>query len=385
MKAGTWLLPLWLQCIFAWSGVVSTSEPFLVYWNVPSFLCGKFDVHINVSRFGVVQNAGDIFRGEKVTILYNPGAFPVLDEGGRAVRGGIPQNGSLPTHVQHFLDTLNAYVPLDFKGAAVLDFETYYPSYSRSPAKYQHASQAWVRKKHPDWSKDEVVAEAERSFNASARDFFQSLLWVARESRPGGLWGYYHYPYCNDYQPFSKCQPQTEAMNKGLSWLFKSSAALYPSIYIFYWSDFSPRSRRQHARLNLLEALAIRRRDNPTASILPYMWYRYHDTARLLTPVDIVNILGLTRMLGVQGAVMWGSTHDLDTKEKCVDFKAFAEGKLGPLVRYISHLPRPKLRRLLASRAHLKRAVRAALRETKTWTVDGTGRRCSNRVLEGCT
>ena len=40
--------------------------PFLVYWNVPSQHCAKFGVHINVSQFGLVQNADDAFHGDKV-------------------------------------------------------------------------------------------------------------------------------------------------------------------------------------------------------------------------------------------------------------------------------------------------------------------------------
>lgn len=386
MRAYARLFLCWLcACLCAWRGVACVSQPFRVYWNVPSYFCGKFDVHINVSQFGIVQNAGDVFRGEKVTILYNPGTFPYLDEEGRAVWGGIPQNGSLPTHVQHFINTLNSVVPLDFKGAAVLDFEKYYPSYTASAYQYREASRAWVKERHPDWSPENVETHALESFNASARDFFQSLLWVARELRPGGLWGYYHYPYCNDYQPLATtCMPLIKKMNKELSWMFRSSAALYPSMYVRYWSGFSPRARHQHARLNLLEGLEARRRDNPTAPVLPYFWYRYHDTPRLLSPVDIVNTLGLTRVLGGQGAVVWGGIADLATKQQCLEFKAYAEGKLGPLVRYLAHLPRAKLRRLLASRARLKRGVRTALREVKTRAVDGAGR-CSNRVLGECT
>ncbi|XP_045106450.1 hyaluronidase-like isoform X2 [Portunus trituberculatus] len=386
MRADTRLFPWWLcACLCALRGVACASEPFHVYWNVPSFLCGKYGTYINVSQFGIVQNAGDAFHGEKVTILYDPGAFPMFDKEGQALRGGIPQNGSLATHIQRFINTLNTIVPLDFKGAGVLDFEKYYPSYTESPAEYRVASRAWVKEKHPDWSPEKVEIHAWESFNSSARDFFQSLLWVARELRPGGLWGYYHYPYCNDWKAFSTtCNPQIKKMNEKLSWMFKSSVALYPSMYVRYYSGYSPRARRQHARLSLLEGLAARRRDNPTAPVIPYMWYRYHDTPDLLYPVDIVNTLGMTRLLGGQGVVVWGGGKDLATKEKCQELKAYAEGQLGPLVRYLAHLPRTKLRRLLASRARLKRGVRAALREVKTRAVDGAGAWCSNRV-GGCT
>ena len=52
----------------------------------------------------------------QVTILYRPGAFPHLDNDGKPVGGGVPQNGSLTTHVQHFINTLVSLVPIDFTG-----------------------------------------------------------------------------------------------------------------------------------------------------------------------------------------------------------------------------------------------------------------------------
>lgn len=379
MRASTWLSP-WL-CAWLWVSAVCAS-PFSVYWNVPSHQCAKYDVYINVSQYGLLQNAGDAFYGDKVTIQYAPGAFPYLDKGGQPVRGGIPQNGSLTTHVQDFINKLNTLVPLDFAGAAVLDFEEYYPSYQLSPPKYREASRAWVRAQHPTWSPQQVEEYAEESFNASAKDFFQSLLWVGRELRPGGLWGYYHYPYCHNYHPGDKqCRAKTQQMNQELSWLFEGSAALYPSLYIMRGVGFSPHARSQHARLNLLEALVVRRRVNSTVPVLPYLWYRYHDTSTLLSPVDMVTTMGMARLAGAEGAVVWGASADMATEKLCRSLKSYAEEKVGPLVRYLTHLPRAKLRRLLASRARLKRAVRVALRGVKR----GKGRRqvpdmCDNNL-----
>lgn len=44
----------------------------------------------------------------------------------------------------------------------------------------------------------------------------QVLLWLGREMRPQALWGYYHYPYCHDYQHGNpNCKPQVWS-NKGL-------------------------------------------------------------------------------------------------------------------------------------------------------------------------
>ncbi|TOF71694.1 hypothetical protein CGJ15_27855, partial [Vibrio parahaemolyticus] len=68
---------------------------------------------------------------DKVTIFYNPGAFPYLNNS-TAVNGGIPQNGNLTHHLQVFTDKVHQQMQVNFSGVAVLDFETYYPSLDMS-------------------------------------------------------------------------------------------------------------------------------------------------------------------------------------------------------------------------------------------------------------
>lgn len=57
-----------------------TVDKFDVYWNVPSFMCQKYGINFteNTKRWGIVANEGDAFRGEKMIILYDPGAFPAV-------------------------------------------------------------------------------------------------------------------------------------------------------------------------------------------------------------------------------------------------------------------------------------------------------------------
>lgn len=358
-------------CALVWAcawlcACVCASAPFRVYWNVPSHLCVGHGVYVNVSQYGLLQNAGDAFHGEKVTILYGPGEFPYLKEDAEGewqpVNGGVPQAGSLTSHGQAFLNTLNSLVPTDFKGAAVLDFEDYYPSLQLSAPQYKNASRAWVRARHPTWSPAEVDQESYASFNASAKDFFKTLLWVGREARPGALWGYYHYPYCHDYSPGEHvCRPKTQEMNDALAWLFEGSAALYPSLYVFKGAGFSPSTRRLHAAAALEEADRVRQKVNSTAPVLPYVWYRYHDDPAFLSPVDVVNTLGIARLWGTGGAVVWGASKDMATREQCLALKNYAEGQLGPLVRYLAHLPCAKLHHILTSRRRLRRRVKKVL------------------------
>ncbi|KAG7166238.1 Hyaluronidase-like [Homarus americanus] len=47
----------------------------------------------------------------------------------------------------------------------------------------------------------------------------------------------------------------------------------------------------------------------------------YHDSASFLSPLDTVNTMGFTKMLGLEGAVVWGSTSDVATKSECLILK----------------------------------------------------------------
>lgn len=364
----------WACCLLALTVICRLCDArFTVYWNSPTDACHKFGVYVDAAAFGIVQNTDDKFYGDKATIFYNPGAFPWLN-GTVPVNGGIPQNGNLSHHVQAFADKVRHQMQPNFSGVAVLDFESYYPSLDMSLPEYRKASREWVLDQFPLLPPSEVEQLAEETFNASARDYFEALLWTGRGLRPDALWGYYHYPYCHNYGPgVGDCKPLVMEVNNETQWLIEMSTALYPSIYIFKDSGWDPATRRLNTRGRLLEAIRMRQRAGVTIPILPYFWYRYHDSASLLLPVDVVNTLGFTRVLGLEGAVVWGSSEDVTSKDQCLTLKAYVEGQLGPLVKYLDSLPTAALRMIINSKRLLKRVVKKALRKDK-WLVSFTRR-----------
>ncbi len=77
-------------------------------WNVPTFQCHKYGLNFSqVSKWGMSQNYGDEFRGDRIALLYDPGWFPALLEanvGSDLVRrnGGVPQDGDITKHLEIF-------------------------------------------------------------------------------------------------------------------------------------------------------------------------------------------------------------------------------------------------------------------------------------------
>lgn len=83
------------------------SSNFPVYWNVPTESCYKYGVNFsNLKAYGLVQNNKDKFRGEKITILYDPGFFPAVMKSGDR-NGGVPQKGNLTRHLELFKKELD--------------------------------------------------------------------------------------------------------------------------------------------------------------------------------------------------------------------------------------------------------------------------------------
>lgn len=67
---------------------------FVVIWNVPSAVCqDKFNVFLNLSKFGILHNKNQLFAGDEMVLFYEPtpGLYPKYMSNGSALNGGLPQ------------------------------------------------------------------------------------------------------------------------------------------------------------------------------------------------------------------------------------------------------------------------------------------------------
>lgn len=88
-------------------------DEFRVYWNVPTFQCHRHGYNFtDVSEWGIQHNEGDSFRGDKISLLYDPGLFPALLQGGSSPgdyvirNGGVPHEGNITKHLDLFAQDL---------------------------------------------------------------------------------------------------------------------------------------------------------------------------------------------------------------------------------------------------------------------------------------
>ncbi|XP_049540426.1 hyaluronidase Tab y 2.0101-like [Anopheles darlingi] len=339
---------------------------FEVYWNIPTFMCTQYGMDFSGigQTYTVLQNANDTFRGDAVSILYDPGKFPALLEKPSTKtlykrNGGVPQEGNLTEHLELFERHLDELIPdRNFSGIGVIDFESWRPIYRQnfgSLQPYKDLSMKIEKDRHPYWSASRLEREATRRFEATGREFMERTLRLAKERRPRAAWGYYAFPYCFNMNGgvnsrTENCSPEVQRENNRLLWLFDGSDIVFPSVYLR--ESLSPIEREQLIRGRVREAVRVAQRTiGATAKrkVLTYLRYVYTDTIQYLTESDWINALAAMKSTGSDGIVLWGSSFDLNTRQECVNFKAYLDSTLGPVLsslqpRYmVENLPDPAI------------------------------------------
>lgn len=300
-----WMHPLILWCVITWpvwacSSNSSLSElPFFTVWNAPTQSCGsQYGVDLDLSVFDIIHNQNQTFTGKNVTIFYSDklGLYPYYNKLNESVNGGVPQNSSLVDHLSQAKTDIQKNIPdEDFQGLAVIDWENWRPLWDRNwdtKDIYRKASRKLVKDKHPDWGPAQIEAQSLKDFEVAAQAFMEETLRLGRDKRPGGLWGYYGFPECYNFQ-FKKnstyqgeCPPLEVKRNNKLAWLWDVSSAFYPNIYL----DLSLKGREKDILLfsnhRILEAMRISQEVSKTHQvIIPYARIVYTYSLEFLSQV----------------------------------------------------------------------------------------------------
>ncbi|XP_060534174.1 hyaluronidase-like [Cylas formicarius] len=321
---------------------------FKVYWNSPTFQCDSHKQNFSqlLEKYGIVQNANARFRGDNITILYDPGSFPAIlkDAGDRLFlrNGGIPQQGNLTLHLNLLNEIVEQLIPNTFfSGIAVIDFESWRPVFRQNFGTllpYQEISIGEERKNYPSWPIAWLKKEAGRRFEEAGRTFMTETLRSAKRLRPNATWGYYAYPYCFNMSPSNMkraCAKEAQQENDRTTWLFNLADNFYPSLYLGD-KRLNATDKIQLVQGRLDEALRLRKALNaPSKQILPYFWYKYQDTLEFLRKDDLLNTLTVLAGSNVDGVILWGSSNDVNTKAKCQQLYAYLDDILGPLIQRI--------------------------------------------------
>ncbi|XP_068589107.1 hyaluronidase-3 isoform X2 [Cebidichthys violaceus] len=306
------------------AGPILQGRPFVVVWNMPTSRCHKrYNVHLDLDHFDIVENRQQRFQGQKITIFYRDhlGKYPYLSRD-----GGKP----------------------NFTGIAVIDWEEWRPLWERNfgtKMEYRRQSKLLVRQESPDLSERATTTLARQQFEESARRFMGETLQSAVRVHPKGFWGFYGFPACfnkqkrkTDKNYTGRCQRGTKDQNDRLSWLWRRSTALYPSIYLPQ-SLAGSTDAALMVRHRLLEALRVAsvwhhgndtRRATP---VLPYARLAFTHSLTFLNKTDLVHTLGESAALGAAGVVLWGELKFAKSKHQCSLLRDYIHAVLGPFVQ----------------------------------------------------
>uniref|UniRef100_A0A8C4UM07 Hyaluronidase n=1 Tax=Falco tinnunculus TaxID=100819 RepID=A0A8C4UM07_FALTI len=322
-------------------------KPFMVVWNAPTEQCRlRYKVDLDLSVFDIASNTNETLSGSNVTIFYHThlGYYPYYSDDGDPVNGGVPQNESLIKHLNKAKSDIDYCIPMKkFQGLAVIDWENWRPQWDRNwgnKSIYRNKSLEMVRRRHPQWSEHRIRKVAKEEFENAGKSFMNNTILLAEHMRPNGLWGYYLYPDCYNYdykehpQTYTgRCPAIESSRNDLLLWLWKESTALYPSIYLDYILKSSPNALKfVHYRVKeAIRVASIARKDY----VLPVFVYSrpfYAYTFHVLTETDLVNTIGESAALGAAGVVLWGSMQYASSKDSCSTVKRYIDGPLGHYV-----------------------------------------------------
>nr|XP_056702467.1 hyaluronidase-4-like [Euleptes europaea] len=340
----------WLQISFIWSSALKPTQlpvfqrkPFIAAWNAPTDHCSmRYNVTIDLRMFQIIGSPFARARGQNVTIFYvnRLGYYPWYTPEDVPVNGGLPQNFSLQAHLEKASRDISYYIPdKDFTGLAIIDWEHWRPQWDRNWSRkdiYRRQSRKLISEMQVNISANIVEYLAKLSFEQSAKAFMKETLELGIKRRPKGLWGYYLYPDCHNYnfydQNYTGSCPESEVLrNNELSWLWNSSAALYPSIGVKKSLGNSENILRfSQFRVNESMRIASMTSHDYALPVFVYTRLDYKDEPLLfLSEQDLVSTIGESAALGAAGIVIWGDMNLTSSEVNCTKVKQFIDSELG--------------------------------------------------------
>lgn len=130
-----------------------------------------------------------------------------------------------------------------------------------------------VKQRHPSWSESLVEDIARLEFETAARQFMEGTVLLAQKLRPKASWGFYGFPNCYNGKDAGNCSKLTMEYNDQISWMFESSSALFPSIYLHVMKN---QNNTSFVKYRLLESFRLSTKsDGDVTPVYPYVRITY--------------------------------------------------------------------------------------------------------------
>ncbi|XP_023694797.1 hyaluronidase-1-like [Paramormyrops kingsleyae] len=324
-------------------------QPFVAAWNVPTGVCQRLGVALDMAPFQLVTTPAKVV-GQPLMLFYSDrlGLYPRVDAITHSLlHGGIPQRGDLRASLAKARADIAHYITATTApGLAVIDWEDWRPVWERNwgpKSIYRSLSVSHARQRYPFLSPEQTVRVARRHFQAAARSYMCATLSLATKLRPNYQWGYYLYPNCYNYGweeagYTGRCPPEVVQQNDDLGWLWQSSTALFPSVYLTA-SLGGGSHTALFVRHRVQEAMRTAALARPAAALPVYVYTRpvfVDQNRRFLSQADLVSCIGESAAAGASGSVLWGASADYNDTASCEALSAYLSSTLGPYVANVT-------------------------------------------------
>jgi len=317
---------------------------------MPHGLCNKFDtpstpMDFKLDDFNIVNNPRGRFDGEYTSIFYHYGRFPMYAFGNKDAidNGGIPQRGNLTLHMEDAMRDILEEIPnYDFGGLAVINQEEWRPLFERNfgwKDIYQDKSIDYYIEQHPAVEDEEtIIMGAAAEFETWSKNYTVESLRLGRMMRPGGLWGYYAYPYCYNFKTpvLDQCKEATRNGNSRMKYLWEESSVILPSIYFFV--EYEPEDRAKFLYSQIEEGVRVARLSEEYTPVYVYTKMKYNMSFPVFPyrEQDMFASLRMPADFGVEGIILWGSDPEFKTAESCKIMKTYVQNVIGPYVKRVN-------------------------------------------------
>ncbi|XP_002734357.1 hyaluronidase-1-like [Saccoglossus kowalevskii] len=336
--------PVIFVALFVDVTVAFPSEHFRAVWNTPTRHCNEYGIPFNFNKYEIIVNSNQAWIGDKIALFDHDkmGLYPFFTDNKTAVNGGIPQLADFNAHFEQVAEDIMEFIPdTEFNGLAVIDWEPWRPTWERnwdSKKIYQDQSILLVKKRHGNWSEEFIKSVAKFEFENAAKSLMEGTLKLVKELRPNALWGFYGFPRCYNLDE-EKCSNEVKEQNDKLQWLFDSSTAVYPSIYVSAGDQFCNISLLKFISARLDEAIrVVMQSSNPYIPIYSYCRYNYSNTQYYLNNVHLQYTIGQSMKKGLSGVILWGDNEDTNNPEACHSLQKYLTLLLGPYVLNTTNL-----------------------------------------------
>uniref|UniRef100_A0A3B3QN30 Hyaluronidase n=1 Tax=Paramormyrops kingsleyae TaxID=1676925 RepID=A0A3B3QN30_9TELE len=301
--------------------------PYSVIWNMQTPVCKQNNIPLDTSPFQAVTTP-EAVPDQFLFLFYinRLGLFPFVNEDfNNEINGGIPQKGNLTASLEVAQVDVAHYIPSEtIAGLAVIDWDAWHPLWDRnwgSKSVYRTLSIDYAYQLDPSLSPSQAKLVAKEQFQTAARSYMEDTMGLGIKMRPNYLWGFYLFPECYNYgwdgtDYTGECPKWAQTGNNQLLWLWQTSTALYPSVYL-QTSLGSTRKAALYVRNQVHEAMRVASLPKHPFNVPIYVYTRpvfANQANKFLSVKDLIHTLGENAAVGASGSVLWGGVTDFNDK-----------------------------------------------------------------------